>query len=183
MKSIVIMILILSLAGGLSAQENAKSRQALREERKAHRDSVENSNYQLTSNMIDSMNFVLEANYLANQVGYRVPVTSDLNFIMVDSTRAVIQTGRLSGIGYNGVGGVTAKGTISGWKVKKDKKNKSFYITMNVMSNIGIYDIFINVASSGQATARLSGLWPGQLVWDGYLVPIEQTRTYEGQSL
>ena len=183
MKLISLIVLSLFLAGGLSAPNDATSKQALKKEKKAKRDSILNSEYQLTKNMIDSMDFVLEANYLANQVGYRVPVTSNLNFIMVDSLRAVLQTGRSSGMGYNGVGGVTAEGTISNWKVKSIGKNKSFVITMTVMSSIGIYDVFIDVSPSGKATARLSGLWPGELVWDGYLVPIEQTRVYKGRSI
>lgn len=183
MKAIVVIMLSLFLAGSLTAQESTTSRQALKQQRKAHRDSVENMEYQLTKNMVDSMSFVLEANYLANQVGYRVPVTSSLNFIMVDSSHVVLQTGRNAGMGSNGVGGVTADGSISHWTVRKDAKNKSFYITMDVMSNIGIYSVFMNVYSSGRATARLSGLWPGQLVWEGNLVPINATRTYKGRSL
>jgi hypothetical protein len=183
MKAIVMIMLGLFLAGSLTAQENKTSRQALKLQRKAHRDSVENSDYQLTKNMVDSMSFVLEANYLANQVGYRVPVTSNLNFIKVDSSHVVLQTGRNNGMGYNGVGGVTAEGTISHWSVRRNDKNKSFSISMDVMSNIGIYTVFIDVSSSGRATARLSGLWPGQLVWDGYMVPINASRTYQGSSI
>jgi hypothetical protein len=179
MKAIMITMLTFFLASGVSAQDNAKSK---KEVKKIERDSIANREYQLTKNMIDSMNFVLEADYLSNQYGHRIPVTSTLNFIMVDSTHAVLQTGRNSGMGYNGVGGVTAEGSISNWNVKTDKKNKSFFIQMDVMSNIGIYNVFMNVSSSGKATARLSGLWPGQLVWDGYIVPAEETRTYKGRS-
>lgn len=176
-------MLTLFLASSLSAQEDTKSKQAQKEDKKIKRDSIENSEYQLTKNMIDSMNFVLEANYLSNQYGRRIPVTSSLNFIMVDSTNAVLQTGRNNGIGYNGVGGVTAEGNISNWKVKKDEKHKSFFIQMDVMSNIGIYTVFMDVYSSGKATARLSGLGPGELIWDGYIVPNEETRTFKGRSL
>jgi hypothetical protein len=183
MKAIIIIMLSFFLACGLSAQDNTKSKQTLKEEKKVNRDSIAQREYELTKNMIDSMDFVLEANYLSNQYGYRVPVTSSLNFIMVDSTHAVLQTGRNSGMGYNGVGGVTAEGNISNWKVKKDDKHKSFFIQMDVMSNIGIYTVFLDVSSSGKATARLSGLWPGELVWDGYIVPNEETRTFKGRSL
>jgi len=182
MKIISIFIVSLFLAGGIPAQDNAQNKQSSKEEKRAHRDSVLSNEYRLTSNMLDSMNFVLEADYLANQTGSRIPVTRTLNFIKVDSTHAVLQTGRNSGMGYNGVGGVTAEGNITNWKVKKDEKRKSFSVSMDVSTDIGMYTVFMDVAASGRATARLSGLWPGQLIWDGNIVPIEETRTFKGRS-
>ena len=183
MKAIVTIMLSLFLTSCLVAQENETSRQALKKQRKAHRDSVENVEYQLTKNMVDSMQFVLEADYMANRTGNRIPVSSGLNFIKVDSSHVVLQTGNNGRVGNNGLGGVTADGTISKWSVRKDEKNRSFYITMDVMSNIGIYTVFIDVSSSGRATARLTGLGSGQLTWDGNLVPLRESRVFKGRSI
>jgi hypothetical protein len=181
MKAIAILIMALFLTGGMYAQKNEKSEKK-EENKKESREVKDSAVYAKISFMIDSMDFVLEADYLHDKYGNRVPVTSGLNFIMVDSSRAVIQTGRNSGIGYNGVGGVTVEGSISNWKVQRNNKKQSFSVSMDVMSNTGIYNIFMDISGSGRATATLSGLGPGQLTWEGYLTPIEQTRTFEGRS-
>ena len=182
MKTFSIIILCLFLANGSFAQNSTKDKQVTKEAKKALQDTIDNIEYQLTKNMIDSMGFVLEANYMANRTGVRVPVASNLNFIKIDSSYVAIQTGNNTSMGSNGVGGVTAEGSVSQWKVSKDDKHRTFYITMEVRTNIGMYTVFMNVTSSGRATARLSGLWPGQLVWDGQLVSIGRSRTFKGRS-
>ncbi len=182
MKTIVIFILSVFLANGLMAQDNLSEKQLKKQAKKARQDSIDHAEYQLTKNMIDSMSFVLEAYYLYGRSGVRVPVTSSLNFIKVDSSQTVIQTGRNVGVGSNGVGGVTAEGRITNWKVNKDDKHKSYYVAFDVMTNVGMYSVFMDVTSSGRATARLSGLWPGQLNWDGQLIPLSKSRTYKGHS-
>jgi len=183
MKTSLILLVCLLLANGLSAQNSANDKQLKKEQKKALRDSVDNAEYQLTKNMIDSMGFVLEAYYLFDKTGVRVPVNSTINFIKVDSSQTVIQTGSNRGAGANGIGGTTAEGKITQWKVSKDKKHKSFNVTMEVTTNIGMYSVFLDVASSGRANARLTGLWPGQLNWEGQLVPLSMTRTYKGRSM
>ncbi|MDP4208073.1 MAG: DUF4251 domain-containing protein [Bacteroidota bacterium] len=185
MKTLAIIIVALFLASGLSAQENATNKEVVKTEkqkRKAARDSAFANEYLKLKGIIDSMSFVLEADYLYNQWGYRIWVPSELNFIMVDSSEVVIQTGNNSGVGYNGVGGVTVEGTISGWKVKKDPKNSSFFITMEVNSINGFYTVFIDISANGRASATLSGLRPGRLTWDGWVQPLYNTSTYQGMS-
>jgi hypothetical protein len=130
--------------------------------------------------MIENRNFVLEANYLGNQRGNRIVVNSTFNFIRVDSIKAVIQVGSDTRLGYNGVGGITTEGEITGWKLDKNFKKKSFYLSMSVITNLGIYDIRMDVDASGNATAYLSGLQRGQLIYEGNLVPIEESRVYKG---
>ncbi len=124
---------------------------------------------------------MIEANYLRNLSGYQVPVTSVLNFIMLDSTKAFIQTGSNHRIGYNGVGGVTAEGRIQNYKVTKDPKNLSFYVTFSVMTNIGIYDISINISSDTNATATITGLSRGRLTWIGQFQNLYNSDVYKGQ--
>lgn len=181
MKAMMIILLNVCLAMGLSAQNNPETK-LTKEEKKALRDSANKLEYKVTENMIDSMDFVLEAYYLSNRYGQRVPVSSNINFIKVDSMNTVIQTGREASVGSNGVGGVTAEGNITKWKVDKDPKHKTFFVNMDVMTSVGMYSVALNVSSSGRATARLTGLWPGELNWEGQIVPIEHSRTYKGRT-
>jgi hypothetical protein len=96
---------------------------------------------------------------------------------------AIIQTGNNAGIGYNGVGGTTAEGSVRQWKVIKNEKHKSFNISMEITTSIGMYSIYINVTSSGAANARLTGLTPGELNWIGRLVPLKKSRVYKGSAI
>lgn len=138
--------------------------------------------YNFTSQLIENKRFVIEANYLSDNYGNRIVVNSNLNFIRVDSATAVLQVGSNSGIGYNGVGGITAEGRISNWKVNKNEKRKNFSITFTVMTSIGIYDIVMFVGAEGNTTATLSGMSAGRLIYDGDMVAPSKSRVYKGQT-
>lgn len=178
MRKMIVIFGLVILSSGLSAQVstdsiNRRSNQQLRK----------NEQYANLVRMIDHKSFVLEANYLSNSWGNRVIVPSTLNFISVDSANAVIQVGSNWGIGYNGVGGITAKGMISNWKLIQNAKHKNFTLSMTVMSPIGVYDVVMYIGADGYATATVSGMYPGRLIYDGQLVSSENTRVYEGTSV
>lgn len=185
MKTIAI-IMALFLATGLSAQENNIKKEAAKKEqkeRKEKREAALAEQFNETSAILNSMRFVLEADYLSNQYGYRSMANSNLNFILVDSTEAVIQTGNNVGIGYNGVGGITAKGNITRWVVNKNDKRKTMSVEMNVSTSIGFFQVFMDISVSGKTTATLSSNWAGKLIYDGRLVPLDDSYAFKGSSL
>lgn len=139
--------------------------------------------YQSMDSLVTSRRFVLEADYLSNNRGSRIPVTSTLNFLMADSLTGVIQVGSESGIGANGVGGTTARGNILRWKSITDSKKKSFTITYTVFSSIGTYDVVIFISPYGYATGRISGSFGGSLQFEGKVVPLRKSRVYQGSSI
>lgn len=178
MKNLIITIgLILSFgfSSTLMAQENMT-----REERKQSKKEKIERQYKATKHILENKEFVLEANFLGNRYGQRINVTSTLNFILVDSTNAVIQIGSQTGAGYNGVGGITTEGQVTEYELTKNDKKNNFSLTMNVMTNIGIYDIFMNISADGHASARLSGLRGGQLTYTGRIVPENESYVYQG---
>ncbi len=180
MKNLIISIgLILSLGffSTLMAQD-----EMTREERKQAKKERIEKQYKTTEHILENREFVLEANFLGNRYGQRIPVTSTLNFIMVDSTDAVIQIGSQSGVGYNGVGGITTEGQVTDFELNKNDKKNNFSLSMNVMTNLGIYDIFMNISADGHASARISGLRGGQLTYTGVIVPENQSYVYQGTS-
>jgi hypothetical protein len=184
MKSIAIIVAGLLLATSLSAQDyTAKKGTGNDPTRKEKRQAKLAAGFQQTSALLDSRQFVLEADWLSNNRGRRIPVTSSLNFISVDSIQAVIQTGNNTSLGYNGVGGITAEGNITNWKLDKNAKNMTASLRMDVFSHQGNFTIFMEISSSGRATARLSGMRAGQLIYEGRLVPLDTTRVYKGSSL
>ena len=139
-------------------------------------------NFQVVDSMLNNKTFVLEADFLENQWGVKKPVSSLLNFIELDSAKAVLQTGSNLGQGSNGVGGATAEGTVSGFKIMKNKKNLSFYLRFTILSQIGIYDVSMTIYSDKDATAEISGLGPGKLTYDGHITNLWDSRAYKGQN-
>ena len=138
--------------------------------------------FQLLDTLLDSKAFVLEADFLEDQYGNRVNVTSVLNFIRVDSDKAVLQTGSNIYLGYNGVGGITAEGNVNNWEVNKNVKNLSYFLRFSVSTNIGFYDVSMFVTSGNYARATITGLTPGQLIYTGHLKTLFESSVFKGRN-
>lgn len=180
MNKIIILILLVISSNGIWAQGEKNPASMTRKEKKE----LELDNeYRINKSMLENRDFVLEANYLQDRFGNRRMVNSVINFVAVDSATAIIQVGSDYRNGPNGVGGVTAKGMITKWQLTEDKKSRSFYLTINVLTSIGIYDLHFSIGLWGNSTVRLSGLSAGQLTFEGNLVPYSESRVYEGRSL
>jgi hypothetical protein len=131
--------------------------------------------------LVETQQFVLEADWLSDKYGNRIPVTSTINFVMVDSTEGVMQLGNAFAVGYNGLGGSTVEGRISDYKVKTIGKKKNAYnIYMNFQSTLGNFNINLMVGGDGSADANIRSNWPGQLNYHGDIVPLGQARVYKG---
>ena len=178
MKRFIIFFGLIISASILFAQGNDENSALTKKER---RDVEHEKEFQQIKSMLKNRNFVLQADYLQDQYGNRVLVSSTINFVAVDSTEATIQIGSNSGNGPNGVGGVTAKGKIMKWDLTEDSKNKAFTVNMNVMTMIGIYDLSINIGASGKGSAILTGTTMGSLTFDGNLVSWEKNTVFVGQ--
>lgn len=186
MKTFAIIILGLFLTTGLSAQENKSQSESGKNDnidKKIQKEALLAEQFNVTKAKVNSKHFVLEADFLTNKYGHRSFVNSNLNFIIVDSTEAVIQTGRDTGIGYNGVGGLTAKGNITSWKVNTNEKKRNMTVEMNVTTAIGFFTVFMNVSAEGHISAKLTGNYSGSLTFDGKIVSLDQSYAYKGMSL
>jgi hypothetical protein len=169
-------MLLISITG--NSQDTKMSRQ---EQKEAKRDR-QYFDFQVLDTLLKNRTFVLEADFLENQYGNRRPVMSNINFIMVDSTKAVLQTGSNSTFGFNGLGGTTAEGSISGLKIEKNEKNLSFFLRFTVNSNIGIYDVTMNISCNNTARATISGLYRGKLIYDGRIQTLYNSGVYKGMN-
>ncbi|HKI87936.1 MAG TPA: DUF4251 domain-containing protein [Draconibacterium sp.] len=178
-KILFILTFVLSVSLSFAQVETDSTKMTSKEKKEARK----KEQFALTNYMLENKNFVLESDFLQDRYGNRIPVSSSINFVMINANEAVIQIGSNSGIGPNGVGGITAKGRITKWELKKNKKNKSSVLRVNVITSIGMYDLFFNIGPYGNATARLTGLRSGSLTFDGDLVPGELSGVYEGYSL
>lgn len=151
-------------------------------ERKAIKEAQRSANFYVLDSLLNARSFVLVADYLKNQYGDMVPVSSMINFIRLTGPTAVIQTGSNFSRGYNGVGGVTAEGRIGNWEIFKDPKKFTHRIRFSIISNIGHYDVSMIVSSDNRASATVSGMWRGRLTWDGHLETVNNSRVFKGQN-
>jgi hypothetical protein len=166
--------LFITLSG--STQDSKEGRKERKEQRKAEL----LANFNALDTVLNERGFVLEADFLINYYGYRFHVPSTINFIKVDSSKCVLQTGSDFRFGYNGVGGITAEGNIGSWKLEKNLKNLSYNLHFNVVTQIGNYDVFMTVTADNHAQATITGLTAGRLTWDGHLAALYNSRVYKG---
>jgi hypothetical protein len=169
-------LLLISLNG--SSQDTKLSRKEKKEVEKAQLA----ANFYVLDSLLNVRSFVLEADYLQNQYGDMVNVTSMLNFIKVNGSKGVLQTGSNMRMGSNGVGGVTAEGNIGTWEISKNTKSMSYSLRFNIVTNLGNFDIFMTVYSDTRASATISGYTSDKLTWNGHLKTINNSRVFKGQN-
>jgi len=151
-----------------------------KQERKAAKETLKAEQFMYLNTLLESKSFVLEADFLQNQYGDRINVTPLLNFIQVNKSDIVLQTGTNVNRGYNGVGGVTAQGTMSSFKIVKNLKSYSYLLKFTVLSNIGTYYVSMNISSDNRARAEITGLNRGKLIYNGRLVALNDSRIFKG---
>lgn len=176
--SILMVLILFGISSNVSSQEIKLTREEKKEIRKAQ---IE-VNFYMMDSLLNSRQFVLEADYLQDKYSNRIPVNSNLNFIRVNGPTGVLQTGSSINMGYNGVGGVTAEGTVNSWEITRDPKRYVFTIRFGLLSNLGHYDILMRVSSGNNASADITGLGPGRLTWGGHLKELRGSRVFKGQN-
>ncbi len=159
---------------------NSQGEKSDRQERKELKKAQAKVNFNILDSLLISRRFVLEANYLQNKIGDMISVSSALNFVKVDGETGVLQTGSDYSVGYNGSGGVTTEGNISKYKVHKDYKSLNHRVSFNLVSNLGIFNIDMNVTSDNNASATITGTGSGRLTWRGHLMAADYSRIFKG---
>ena len=169
-------LLLISLNG------NSQNIKLTKQEKKEVRDAELEANFRILDSLLSVRSFVLEADYLLDNHGFRIPVTSTLNFVKVNGGNGVLQTGNNSYRGTNGVGGVTAEGSIGNYEISKNFKHMSYNLRFSLMTNLGIYDVFMTVNAGNHAVATITGLGPGRLSWQGSLATIGNSVVFKGMN-
>ncbi len=181
-KSILLLLFLVPVI--ISAQEvdTTLSGKQKREQKKLAKEAKLQKQFDSTYQVLSKRSFVLEAEFIENtKVAGRQSVDKLLNFILVDSSNAVLQIGSDKRIGYNGVGGSTAKGKIKTYTLSKNDKKKSCSLFMLVDAMSGSYNVNLDVSASGNANAWVS-LKFSQLHYEGKIVPLKQSKAYKGST-
>jgi hypothetical protein len=178
LAGLLLVIGLFGIAFNSNSQDTKPDKKSKKEAKKAQL----TANFHVLDSLLSFRVFVLEADYLQNKYGSRIWVSSNLNFVRVDGPKSVLQTGSNFSEGSNGVGGVTAEGTIGNYKINRNTKNLTFTVTFNVLTQIGAFDIFLIVTADNNATATISGSTSGRLMWDGHIATLNNSRVFKGQN-
>ena len=137
--SMVCLFLVLGLFW-ITPDSNSQDVKLSRQERKEVRKAEMAENFVILDSLLSVKRFVLEADYLQDKYGNIKPVLSTLNFIKVNGTSGILQTGSSSGFGSNDVGGATAEGSIGEWNVTKYVKSGQVADDQSVTQNTYEYN-------------------------------------------
>jgi hypothetical protein len=183
MKTFIIILCLLSQVS-IAVSQDVKTKKELRKEaslkKKEAKEAKLQQQFKATETLLNSRNFVLNANTKTTHSGLQRDADGGLNFISVNSDNIVTQTGSNSGKGYNDIGGVTLKGKITKWDLLKNDKNKSFNLHLEITSDLGgwPYDINIDVSADGRSSVTIGG----SKLFDGNLVERDYAHIYTGDS-
>lgn len=173
-------ILLLTLAGVVQGQVplSKEEKKELKKEQKRQKEAILTRN---TAEAINSNHFVLKADQIRGRGGFMINVDPMINFVAVQDDEAFVQLGSPTGMGYNGLGGITLRGKITSMNKSRDKKNGGYIISMNTMGPAGSLTIFIHVNITGEmATASVQSNWGSRVEFNGYLVPWEERDVFRG---
>lgn len=129
--------------------------------------------------------FVIEADAVTFKYGTRVQVNSTTNFISMEGDRAVIQISPSYVYGgQNGVGGITVDGTVSNVSLTSDKKGR-IHFSMYVTGRAVNATVSVTMTpGTNRAVVQVSPTFSSNDVrLEGYLVPAEHSRVFEGTSI
>lgn len=183
MKTIKYITAIFLLIAGLQAvpvNALAQDSRITRQEMKKIREARMQANYRVLDTILKQRDFVLKAEYLQNRYGDRIIVTPLLNFIKVEGENGILQTGNNTGLGLNGVGGVTAEGNIGKYQIRPDAKRLIYTLQFSLSTNIGHYDVVMTIRPDGSSKATISGTGSDRLTWEGHLEVSGNTRVFKG---
>jgi hypothetical protein len=186
MKKIALLTLLLSFTLVSFGQEVEK--ELTRKERREIRKQQEKERSELMAKAltiaIDEQQWVLEANTIAGKRGASINVMSSLNFIAIEGDEAFVQLGSNSGMGQNGVGGVSVRGNVTKYEVNKNEKKGTYYISAFVNTALGTFDIRLDCNSDGQiANATVQGNSSNRVQYRGIIVPVGQSSVYKGSPI
>jgi len=158
-----------------------QEKKALKQEQKSQNEAIMVRN---TAEALKSGRFVLKADQLRGRGGYMMNVNPTTNFVAVEGEEAYFQMASVSGVGFNGLGGVTLKGRITSFEMNQEKKHGSYTIMMNTVGNGGNLTIVLKVNETGEmASASVSSNHGNRIDLSGVLVPWTGTgaQIYKGR--
>ncbi len=172
MKNLALILLFLFPILGMAQPQQTDKQKSKEEKRKEQHEKL--------MTLIDSGEFVFQANFLRDRYGNQVFVNETTNFVAVADSVGVIQIAFNNGaIGRNGLGGETIDGRITQYEVYDCGPGKGANIRMTLFG-FSTFDLRLSVNDNGIGTIDLSGIYGQRLVFSGELLPLEGSDIFVG---
>lgn len=127
MRKFVLTAVVAVLAVITAGAQTAGNKKPSKQERKAMQARIDSLMNLKAQSAINDTAFVIEADEVTFKRGYTVHVTSNTNFIAFCGDKAVVQVAfNVPWPGFNGLGGITLEGSVSGYK--KDYRQEGQHI-------------------------------------------------------
>ncbi|HRK54696.1 MAG TPA: DUF4251 domain-containing protein [Cyclobacteriaceae bacterium] len=178
----LIAILLIGSIGLVNAQSTQGKKDNRKSQRigKAQREAEAKMMFDKARKLVEEKNLVLEAITVRGKYGSTVNVGPN-NFIMVDNDDFVLQTAFVGGVGFNGLGGITAKGKVTSYQISQNENNNMITVLAQVStSSIGQGTLTIQVGISGNASATFVNNWGGRIEFNGSIESVQESKVYEG---
>jgi len=134
--------------------------------------------------LLKNKEWVIEAHTVLDRYSNSFQLNPSLNFVGVKGDEGALQLGFNGLIGWNGVGGVTIDGKVTKYELIEGNAKQGPSVSIRFQGRgVGSANISINVNTSGQATARVSGDFGERITFSGMIVSLENSTVYKGQSL
>ena len=159
-------------------------RDAERARQKAAQEIEESAAYAEAVKALEEKQFVLEADQVIFKRGETAYVNTNTNFVLVNQNRGTVQVAfNTHFAGPNGIGGVTVDGTVSGVKMKTDKRGNVTYSFSIMGTGISAQIFMTLVNGDNEATVSISPNFNSQtLTLRGKIISLEQSNIFKGRS-
>ena len=167
-----VLILFLSISLFTSIDVISQSKKELKKQK-------EKEEFQETKKLIESGNYVFEADWATSQRGRRVNIAGDGNTMSMKDKKAKGDFpfyGEAYGGAPYGGGGIEFDGDITDFKIKyKDKKNK-LTINFKIRHKSENYDVTINVFGSGSSSVQISSNSRSTMSYSGDIKKVKEEK-------
>ncbi|MEO1053073.1 MAG: DUF4251 domain-containing protein [Bacteroidota bacterium] len=177
---------LMLVGGNMAYAQDEKSkkeeRKALRAEKKKEKAEKRAENFARYIDLVESQQFVIEANTIQDRAWNTYQVNSNINFVAIEGDDVTIQLGFNELVGTNGVGGFTTQGKLISYDINKTDN------AINVLANVstpllGPSTIRIQVDRNGNAKAYMTGTFGLRLTYSGDFTSPGESNIYKGRPI
>lgn len=165
-------------------ENHIESRESKKSNRKRERAAQKEVAYQSALALLNSRDFVLEANKLSMPDGSSVAVFSDVNYLMMKGDKAVVQVNPGISGGPNGMGGITLEGRVVDLSQTTDKRGHTT-LKYTVMSTGGSAEVELTLLNGDErANATVTPkMHSARVIMFGKMLATENSRVFKGFSM
>lgn len=182
MRTIITLIMLVAAVYAAMAQNGIQDKKLSKKERKQIEARIDSALNAEAVQAINDTAFTLEADQVEFKRGYTAHVTASTNFVAVRGSNAIVQVAfNVPVTGFNGLGGITLEGLITGYNISSDKKGNT-YVKMNVSGKGISAQLFISLwKDANKATVSiLPNFSSNKLTLSGMLWKPERSNIFMG---